>query len=395
MRRWLRCGAAIRTHRGRVVDTVLALAIGVSTASGDGGAGRSFGPHEIAYFDWSPPLWFTIPFGALVGAAVWWRRRWPVLVVLLGVVVWATLAAFVALAFAQYSLAESTRSWRKVVASTLITVVVVGIPIWRGGGADAAVSLSAAICAGPALLGLYIGARRELIARIRERAERVEREQHQRILQARSDERAQIARDMHDIVTHRVSLMVLHATALEAAQGQDAVTIGRRIGTTGRKALEELRSLVEVLRGDDAAPLAPQAGLADLADLVSASRRIGLPVTLDVTAEPSARPPVLVDHTLYHVAQEALTNVHKHAAGARTHIRVTHTPDTLCLMVSNDGSRHGANPGLPGGGHGLLGVAERVRLVGGQLTARSTPDGGFEITAEVPLRPSPRPENSQ
>ncbi|WP_432976505.1 sensor histidine kinase [Dactylosporangium sp. CA-233914] len=375
------------------MDAVLALAIGGSTALGDGGAGRAFGPHEIAYFGWQPPLWFAIPLGVLVGTAVWWRRRWPALVVLLGVVAWVSVAAFVAVLFAQYNLAERTRSWRPVAVSTVLTAIVVGVPIWGAGGADAAGPLSAGICAGPALLGLYIGTRRELIARVRERAERVEREQNQRILQARSEERAQIARDMHDVVTHRVSLIVLHATALEATQGQDAVAIGRRVGTIGREALEELRSLVNVLRTDEAAPVAPHPGLADLADLVAASRRIGLPVTFDLTDESGTRPPALIDHALYRVAQEALTNVHKHAAGARTHVRVTHTPETLCLVVSNDRGRGPAGTGLPGGGHGLLGIAERVRLVGGRLTAGPSPHGGFEITATVPLTPRPDSEN--
>ncbi|GAA3727303.1 sensor histidine kinase [Plantactinospora mayteni] len=390
MSRWHRYSAAIRTHRSRLFDAVLVLAIAVTTATGDGGAARSLGPHEIAYFDWNPPLWFSIPVGALVGAAVWWRRRWPVAVVVAGVFAWATLAAFVALLFAQYTIAERTRSWWKVAASTLATALVVGIPIWAEGGLDAAGPLSAVICAAPALLGLYVGTRRELAARVRERAER---EQHQRILQARSDERAQIARDMHDVVTHRVSLMVLHSTALEATEGQDAVTIGKRIGTIGRESLEELRSLVQVLRADDDAPLAPQPGLADLTDLVAASRRIGLPVTLEVVDKAGVRPPALVEHALYRVAQEALINVHKHAAGARTHICVTHAPDALRLVVTNDPGRRGSQPGLPGGGHGLLGIAERIRLVGGELTAGPLPHGGFEIAAEVPLKPVPKSED--
>lgn len=126
---------------------------------------------------------------------------------------------------------------------------------------------------------------------------------------------------MHDVVTHRVSLMALHATALEATGVKDATVIGRRIGAIGREALGELRSLVQVLRADGDAPLAPQPGLADLADLV---------------AESGVRPPALVEHAVYRVVQEALTNVHKHAGDAETRVLVRQTRDVLRLSVTNE-----------------------------------------------------------
>ena len=155
---------------------------------------------------------------------------------------------------------------------------------------------------------------------MRERAERIEREQHQRIARARSDERAKIARDMHDVVTHRVALMVLQTTALEASKGEDAVAIGKQIGAIGREALAELRALVEVLRNDGDAPLAPQPGLAELDALIEESRRLGAPVTLEVEHQTGERLPLLVEHTTYRIVQESLTNVHKHAPGARTRV---------------------------------------------------------------------------
>ncbi|WP_106397074.1 sensor histidine kinase [Actinocorallia populi] len=372
------------TSYGRpAIEAALPLAIAVSTASSDIDAARA-GGYNLAYFDWDPSPGIAIPFGLLVGAAVWGRRRRPVLFVVLALAAWVVLSAFVALMLAQYTLAERTASRPKIAVSTFVGAVVVAIPLWRVGGPDAAVPPAAAICLAPALLGLYVGTRRELIARVRERAERAEREQHRRVLQARSDERAQIARDMHDVVTHRVALMVLHATALEAAQGRDAVEIGARIGAIGREALGELRSLVEVLRTGDVA-LVPQPGLADLEDLVAASRRTGTPVEFEmVDASRGERVPVLVEHAVYRVVQEALSNAHKHAAGARTRVRVERVPGALRLSVTNGRGRSGA-PGLPGGGHGLLGIAERIRLIGGELTARPVPGGGFEIRAEVPL----------
>ncbi|MFA1547690.1 sensor histidine kinase [Actinomadura chokoriensis] len=368
--------------RTRVMDAVLALAVAASTASADLGAGRSIGEQNIAYLGWDPPLWFSIPVGLMAGAAIWWRR--PRTLVVVALAAWVTLGAFVAVVVAQYRFADRSPSRAATAATAALASAVVGAGIWRLGGADAAVPLTAAICLAPALLGLYARTRRELVEGIRERAERAEREQHERVLRARSDERARIAQDMHDVVTHRVSLMVLHATALEASAGRDAVAIGKRIGVIGREALTELRSLVEVLRADGDAPLVPQPGLADLGELVEESRRTGMRVTLHLTDEPGARPPALVEHAVYRVVQEALTNVHKHAGDAECAVHVRQTPDALRLSVTN-GRAEGPVAGLPSGGHGLLGIAERIRLVGGRLTAGTTPDGGYAVTAEVPL----------
>ncbi|MGP4029921.1 histidine kinase [Actinomadura sp. 3N407] len=376
-----------------MIDVVVAIALAASTPSGDGGSGRSMGEVGITYLDWRPALWISLPLGLAVGTAAWWRRRRPMLFVLAALAGWVVLSAYVAVMVAQYTLArqmasQRTRSQHAARIGVLAgTVLVVGIPIWRAAGADAATSIAAVFCGLPVLLGLYVGAQSELIARMRQRAERAEREQHQRVLQARSAERAQIARDMHDVVTHRVSLMVLHATALEVARDQDATAIGTRIGVIGRETLDELRSLVEVLRsdGDNTAPLAPQPTLADLDDLADASRRLGMPVTLELVDDCDTALPALVEHAAYRVVQEALTNVHKHAATAPTHVRVHHTHDALHLRVTNRRAPNGGRAELPAGGHGLLGVAERVRLVGGELTARPTAEGGFDITAEVPL----------
>ncbi|AXK32257.1 histidine kinase [Streptomyces armeniacus] len=381
--RGLRGVRRVRAHRAPLTDAAVALVVTGFTVWSD----RSAGAVSFAYTAEPLPLWLTVPLGLLLGAVAWWRRRAPALFLAAALVAYVLVPAYVVVMCAQYTLAERTTSWRTAALGTAGSVLVVGYPIWRYGGADAVGPLTLAICVAPALFGLYIGTRRELVGRMRERAERAEREQRQRIQQARSDERAQIARDMHDVVTHRVSLMVLHATALEAAHGQDATTISRRIGTIGREALGELRSLVEVLRadGDTEAPLVPQPGLADLDELVASSRRLGVPVTLERTGGPGAVPSALVEHAVYRVVQEALTNVHKHADGAQTRVEVRHTPRMLCLTVANGPGRHGLGPGLPSGRYGLLGVVERIRLVGGELTAEPTADGGFEVRAEVPL----------
>ncbi|MFF1696411.1 sensor histidine kinase [Streptomyces sp. NPDC058257] len=380
----------LAAHRERlrpVEGALLALAFAAATAAIDGM------PARFDYLAAHPPLFVAIPVGLVVGLASWFRQRRPELLLLAALGAYVVLSAWIVVVFAQYTLADRTASWRRVAVASTVAVTVVGLPIWRGGGFDAAI-MSVGICVFPALLGLYTGARRRLMAELRQRAERAEREQQQRVLQARSDERAQIARDMHDVVTHRVSLMVLHATALEATKGASAVDMAKQIGAIGREALTELRSLVEVLHTRPEAPLAPQPGLAELETLIADSRSLGTPVTLELTGEHgTTRPPelpALIEHAVYRVVQEALTNVHKHAADAETHVRVHCTRQLLHLTVIN---RHGigGNPsGLPSGGHGLLGIAERIRLVGGELTSGPTPDGGFEIAAEIPMDDVPQ-----
>jgi len=370
-------------RRRPVTDTAVALLVAVCTATGEFGTNDFFGPTLAGLDDRIPPPWLGVPLAAGVGLLTRWRRRLPVILLAGSLLANALVSAHAAVVVALYTLGERITAWPRA-AATLVSTVLVGVPIWRHAGADGAIPISMAVCVAPVLLGMYVGTRHELVQRIRERAERIEREQQQRIARARSDERAHIARDMHDVVTHRVSLMVLQATALQVANGEDAVTIGQQIGATGREALAELRALVAVLRNDDDTPLTPQPGLADLDVLIEESRRIGIPVTLDVANPTGRRPPLLVEHTAYRFVQEALTNVHKHAPGAPTRVRIQQTALLLRLSVRNGRGRPVTDASLPVGGHGLLGLAERVRLVGGEFTAGPTADGGFEVTAEVP-----------
>ncbi|MFC0505173.1 sensor histidine kinase [Micromonospora costi] len=373
--------------RRPVIDAVAAFAVAVCTATGQFGV-DFFGPTLAGFEPRLPPVWLGLPLGLAVGVLTWRRLRSPA-VLLAGTLAANTLvSAQVAVMLALYTLATRTAAWPRVTASILVSVVLVGVPIWRYAGADGAVPVTVAVCVAPALLGLYVGTRRKLVERIRERAERLEREQYERVAQTRSDERAQIARDMHDVVTHRVSLMVLQATALEASRGEEAVRTGRQIGAIGREALAELRSLVEVLRSDGDLPLAPQAGLADVEALVEESRKLGVPVTLEVENDTGARPSLLVEHAVYRVVQEALTNVHKHAPGARTRVRIQQSRQSLRVTISNGRGRPATRASLPaGGGHGLLGLGERVRLIGGTLTSGPTRDGAFEVVADMPVAP--------
>jgi signal transduction histidine kinase len=189
---------------------------------------------------------------------------------------------------------------------------------------------------------------------------------------------------MHDVVAHRVSLMVLHAGALElGATDERSAGTAAVIGGIGREALADLRGLLGVLRSpEQPVPLAPQPTLADLDRLLDQSRALGIPVTRHDHGEP--RPlGSTVERTAYRVVQEALTNVHKHAAGAPTDVHVRFLADELRVEVCNRPAATGP-VALPGSGWGLAGLRERVELLGGTL--RTGPrDGGFGVVAAIPV----------
>ncbi|MBE1488374.1 sensor histidine kinase [Plantactinospora soyae] len=363
----------------RAVDLTLA-AVCVLAGAWDGLQSGLFNGSPIV--NHRAPLVVNLALGLLSGLAVLVRRDRPLLLYGSALLCWIVVGAWPGLLLAQFSVgAHLRRTWLRFPLTALM-VAATAWPIWRSNGGDAGVPLSVALSILPVLVGLYLTSRREVLANLEERVRRNAREERLRIDQARAQERAQIARDMHDVVTHRVALMVLHATALESARGRDAVAIAGRIQGIGREALAELRTLVGVLRDGAAAPLRPQPGIGDLPELVDASRALGHTVELSVSAGLTA--PALVQHAIYRVVQEALTNVHKHAYDARTSVVLKSDGDGLRLVVRDDGGTRA--PGVaPGGGHGLLGIAERVRLVGGTLGTRRLDSGGFEVSARLPV----------
>lgn len=170
------------------------------------------------WLTWNAPFALEAAAGAASAATMFVRRRWPLAATLCAVLAWCVATAWPPLLIAQYGVGVYLRSTRLRIVATAVTVVAVGWPLWRVAGADGSLPLSVVLCVLPALVGLYLTSRREV-------ALRNEREELLRIDQARAEERAQIARDMHDVVTHRVSLMVLHATALETGDGQDSAEI--------------------------------------------------------------------------------------------------------------------------------------------------------------------------
>ena len=236
----------------------------------------------------------------------------------------------------------------------------------------------------PGAVGAWVLTRSDLMTALHERAERAEAEQELLAREAVVTERTRIAREMHDAVGHRVSLMVLQAGAIEMAAGNRSRVeeLARHVQTAGRQALEELRQAVGVLRGgeDDGAPLAPQPGLEDVEALVAACRAAGMTVELHTPAP--APVDAVVSRAAYRVVQEALTNAGRHASGAPVRVDVERPDGELVVRVVNGAG--GSRSEGSGGGFGLVGLAERVRTLGGRLRAEPRLDGGFLVEAVLP-----------
>ncbi|WP_406509852.1 sensor histidine kinase [Streptomyces sp. NBC_00212] len=234
------------------------------------------------------------------------------------------------------------------------------------------------------LLALYFDARRRLVCALTERAERAERERYLLAERACTEERARLAGEMHDVVTHRVSLMVLQAGALRVTASDEATRrAAEELRAAGCQALEELRDLVGILRTapeDDPTP-----SLDGFAALVAESTAAGVPVELAERGDRSLASPV-VGRTAYRTVREALTNVHKHAPGARVTVEVEYDERRVRVAVRNTRPSGGPNSELArtGSGLGIAGLRQRIELVHGSLRAGPEPDGGFCVEAVLP-----------
>jgi signal transduction histidine kinase len=218
------------------------------------------------------------------------------------------------------------------------------------------------------------------------RAELAERERDVAAREAVVEERARIARELHDAIAHNVSMVVMQAGAerrvLDNGGGSTRETL-ETIEQVGRGALTEMRRMIGMLRSDERDPLAPQPGLGDLPTLVGQVRDAGLPVELTVEGE-RLDLPVGVELSAYRIVQEALTNTLKHAGDARATVVVRYRPDSLELEIEDDGN--GAGAAIASGGHGLVGMRERVALYGGRFDAGRRLGGGFAVCAVLPTR---------
>ena len=229
-------------------------------------------------------------------------------------------------------------------------------------------------------LGRLVAERTRRAADLEQRAGRLARAHEAAV----ADERARIARELHDVIAHSVSVMTVQAGAARLLLDEDPERARGpllAVEETGRQALAEMRRMLGILRGDDeAATLAPQPGIAEIDALVEQVRAAGLPVDLVVEGAPQTLPPG-VDLAAYRVVQEALTNALKHAGAARAEVRVRYGSVTVELAVTNDG--HAATNGRAG--HGLVGMRERVALYGGRLEAGPRAGGGYAVRATLPI----------
>src|ERR671937_2433814 len=232
------------------------------------------------------------------------------------------------------------------------------------------------------LLGDNLRTRRAYLRELEARAERLEREQEESARRAAAEDHARIARELHDVLAHNVSVMVVQAAAADdvfETQPDRAREALRAIERTGRGALTELRRLLGSVR-TTGTEFAPQPGLAGLGTLVEGVRAAGLPVTLHVEGELDDLPAGL-DLSAYRIVQEALTNAIKHADASLAEVRVRRTADGVELEVVDDG----VGPAENGRGQGLIGMRERASLLGGEVEAGPQPGGGFRVKATLPL----------
>ncbi len=333
--------AVLRRRRPLLVAVLVSLIVGVSTMS-------------VGVWAW-----------VVVSMAT--RRRWRD-VLLTGVAMVAGVAISLPLGESFFSPADPTVGGPVVLVTTVVTFTVVVLVVY----------------AGLVAWGFYLGARRDLVASLQERAEIAEQEQALRAAQARADERARIAREMHDVLAHRISLMSMHAGILayrEDLSPEETREIASIIQSNASDSLTELRVVLGTLRQPGQAPPKPQPTLADLPSLVDDARASGARVTVTDTVTSPGTLPVPTGRHAYRIIQEALTNARKHAVGAPVTLALSGGPEAgLTIVVANPLT---ADAGLPGAGLGLVGLAERVEVVGGNSSA-GVEAGRFVVRAWLP-----------
>lgn len=332
-----------------------------------------------------------VVLGALASLALVGRRRAPLVVGAVTAAAGSVSAmAGVAVLFAIYAVA-SRRPVREAVVLAVVNLLVAGrfrlVPAEEYHWAVDYL-LGAALYAAVIGWAVYGRARQTLLATYQERAERVEAERALLDEQARVAERTRIAREMHDALGHRISLLALHAGGLEVKPDRPAAEIaetGRLLSTTAHQALEDLRSVIGVLRDGSAidAPSSTLPTFDDLPRLVAASRAAGAVISLTVAVEPSEEVPPAVGRDAYRIVQEGLTNVARHAPGAATVLEVRGAPGHgLSITIRNQAPSRTAAV-TEGGGAGLIGLAERVELAGGDFAAGRR-DEEFVVEARLP-----------
>jgi signal transduction histidine kinase len=337
--------------------------------------------------------------GTLACLAVWLRRRRPVEVALFvgAATAFSTLAGGAA-AVALFGVAVR-RPFRTVapVAGVYLATVPISLLI-RPEVELAEAAISPFALAAVVGFGMYVRARKELVRSLAERAERAESEQRLRVEQARHQERARIAREMHDVLGHRLSLLSLHAGALEyggSASPDDATRAAGVIRESAHQALEDLRAVVGVLREDakldgrTGAPEPPQPSLAQLPELLEESRHAGMELDAQVAVDDLTEVPAAVGRHAYRIVQEGLTNARRHAEHSPVEVRISGSAGAgLEIELRNRLPLGGGEPRQgQSEGAGLLGLGERAALAGGRLEHGPTAEGDFRLWAWLPWPP--------
>ena len=328
----------------------------------------------------------------VASSALYWRRRQPL------VVLTVILAAFTlsrrlghsydlfCLPIALYGVGRYSTNDRWSYAAVGGTMAVVGINAFVRGETAFDVGTGFVVLVVVWYIGRRNRNRADYLTLLQERAAQLEREQAAEARRAVAEERTRIARELHDVVAHRVSVMTVQAGAAKTVAADDpdgALRAMEAVEQAGRQALDELRHLLGVLRPDAGVEgLGPQPGLADVPRLVDQFRQAGLDVSLTMNGA-QADLPARVDLSTYRIVQEALTNVLKHAGpNTRTEARLTSDGDGVAVEVLDDGQ---GTTSLPGSGHGIVGMRERAQLLGGSLDAGPRPAGGFRVAAYLPV----------
>jgi signal transduction histidine kinase len=370
----------VSRQRPPLLDIALALAL------------AAFVQLEVWGTDVTTPKAIAVSSGLLMTVPLAWRRLAPLGTAMVVNSAWAAEAlldnseqqaqsTLLGLVLAAYSVAAYAERPRAI-AGLLLALT-----------AALVVEAGDLIVMGPFFVGVWLAGRlfrdrQRLAAALQSRTEVLEREQHDSARLAIAHERARIARELHDVVAHSVTVMVVQAGAERLALRDEAEStreVLRSIERTGRQALTEMRRLLGMLREeDDDTTLAPQPGLAHLEALVERVREAGLPVELRIEGQPRQLP-AGVDISAYRIVQEALTNTLRHAGAGRADVVVRYGDGELRLKVEDDG-RGAVNRN--GGGHGLVGMRERATLYGGDLQAGNAAGGGFVVRAQLPFEES-------
>ena len=335
--------------------------------------------------------------GVLACVSLWWRRRWPVGVAVVCLVLGMVSSSATPAGLLALSSLAVHRPARPTVVVTLLWIpsVLVFAVYSPTTGPVSVVAFVMPLALAASGWGMFIRARRQLLLSLRDRAVRAEADQELHEEQARVGERTRIAREMHDVLAHRISLIALHAGGLEVRpdlppdQVQETAALLR---ATARQALEELRSVIGLLRenpGHEPAPVNPQPTLRDISRLVEETRSAGTQIDFEMHVVGIEDLPAPLGRDAYRIVQEALTNIGKHAYGTAARVRVTGAPDNgLHISVRNRQSvpAH-TTPTLPGSGAGLLGLQERVALAQGTLVLGPDGSGDFVVEAELTWPP--------